>query len=260
MDPYLEGALWGSAHAQLIAEIARQLAPRLRPRYIARVEKRFVMDVPDLNETVGITLPSLPQATVYPDVGVVEVERGSVGPTMDVAVSSAPLQMATLITEQSPQTSVEIRDVADHRLVVVIELLSPTNKRGDGREEYVARRQRFLQSSSHLLEIDLLRGGQRVPMRQSLPDFPYFVFLSRAGRRPTTEVWPIALTQSLPTVPVPLLPGDADVPLELQRALDTLYDLLGYDLEIDYRRPPQPPLSANEAHWAAERIREKQFK
>ena len=32
MDPYLEGARWMGVHGQLIAEIARQLAPLLRPR------------------------------------------------------------------------------------------------------------------------------------------------------------------------------------------------------------------------------------
>jgi uncharacterized protein DUF4058 len=34
MDPYLEGALWTTFHFALGAEIVRQLAPRLRPRYL----------------------------------------------------------------------------------------------------------------------------------------------------------------------------------------------------------------------------------
>jgi len=43
----------------------------------------------------------------------------------------------------------------------------------------------------------------------------------------------------LPTVPVPLRPGDADVALELQQALNNVYDLNRFDLEIDYSKPPE---------------------
>ena len=44
MDPYLEGSLWMSIHSQLTAEIARQLAPKLRPKYLALTTERFVLD------------------------------------------------------------------------------------------------------------------------------------------------------------------------------------------------------------------------
>ncbi len=74
-------------------------------------------------------------------------------------------------------------------------------------------------------------------LRQPLPPAPYFVLLSRAEARPLTDVWPVELWQPLPTVPVPLLPGDADVPLDLQAALTSVYDGFGYDLAIDYTTP-----------------------
>jgi hypothetical protein len=41
MDPYVEGDDWTSFHAHFATEIARQLTPRLRPKYIALPEKRF---------------------------------------------------------------------------------------------------------------------------------------------------------------------------------------------------------------------------
>ena len=47
MDPYLEGSPWMSFHSQLCAEIARQLTPKLRPRYLARLTERFVTDAPE---------------------------------------------------------------------------------------------------------------------------------------------------------------------------------------------------------------------
>src|SRR5437868_2806169 len=93
MDPYLEGNLWTSVHAQLAAEIARQLAPKLRPRYVPLTQQRLVMDTPD-----------------------------------DVA--EAPLTLATVMPSPVPHSWVEIRDVQQRRLVTVIELLPPTNKRG----------------------------------------------------------------------------------------------------------------------------------
>jgi hypothetical protein len=58
-----------------------------------------------------------------------------------------------------------------------------------------------------------------------------------------TAVWPIQFAQSLPTVPVPLLPEDPDAALDLQRAFTDTYDLLGYDLLIDYQNAPDVPLS-----------------
>lgn len=46
MDPYLEGEEWVSFHAKFAVEIARQLSPKLRPRYVARAERQYVFDDP----------------------------------------------------------------------------------------------------------------------------------------------------------------------------------------------------------------------
>ncbi|MEW5985329.1 MAG: DUF4058 family protein [Chloroflexota bacterium] len=246
MDPYLEGSLWMGVHAQLSAEIARQLAPKLRPRYLALMTERFVMEIQD---SVSITTASL-----YPDVGVVEAWPVPSGGDQAV-VATAPLHLRTVMPTPVPHLTVEIRDAAERRLVTAIEVLSLTNKRGEGRDEYLTKRQRILLGSAHLLEIDLLRSGQRVPMREKLPDAPYFVFLSRAEKRPLTEVWPIALHESLPTVPVPLLPEDPDAPLDLQAAFTTVYNSVGYDLAVDYTHPPEIPLSGRAAAWAKDLLR-----
>jgi hypothetical protein len=219
MDPYLEGPLWMSVHSQLTAEIARQLAPKLRPKYLALTTERFVLDeVSDIS--VVTTSP-------YPD-----------------------------WPSRVPHVVVEVRETATRRLVTAIEVLSPTDKRAEGREEYLSKRRRILLSTAHLLEIDLLRQGQRVPMQQPLPKAPYFVILSRAEERPITAVWPIQFADRLPVVPVPLLPGDADVPLDLQQALTNVYDLLGYDLAIDYSRPPEIALPPDAVAWAEQRVRD----
>lgn len=249
MDPYLEGSLWTTFHFAFGAELLRQLAPRLRPRYLALPVERLVLEEPG---DIAITA-----ASVYPDVSVVTVRPETSEPASS-PTGQAPLQLATVIPQAIPHVSIEIRDVAQRRLVTAIEILSPTNKRGEGRLEYLAKRRRLLLSTAHLLELDLLRQGQRVPMQQPLPDAPYFVLLSRVERRPILDIWPVALDQPLPPVPVPLLPDDPDLTLDLQATFAATYDLLGYDLIIDYRRPPEIPLEGAAAEWATARLRAKE--
>jgi hypothetical protein len=233
MDPYLEGALWTTFHFGFGAELLRQLAPRLRPRYLALPVERLMLDeASDLSITT---------ASIYPDLSILPTQLIRENQATPVA-AVAPLQRATVMPQAVPHVSIEIRDTAQRQLVTAIEILSPTNKRGEGRAEYLAKRRRLLLSSAHLIEIDLLREGQRVPMQEPLPAAPYFVFLSRAERRPVLDIWPVALSQALPEIRVPLLSGDADLGLELQAAFMATYDLLGYDLLIDYRQPPSPPL------------------
>jgi hypothetical protein len=94
-----------------------------------------------------------------------------------------------------------------------------------------------------------------MPMRGALPSVPYFVFLSRAGLRPLTEVWPITLDQPLPEIPVPLLPDDADAKLDLQRALTIVYDECELRYMIDYCKSPEVPLSPEQEAWVDERLR-----
>jgi hypothetical protein len=246
MDPYLEGSTWMNFHGQLCSEIARQLGPKLRPRYLARLTERFFTDISIEPETS--------RERAYPDVAVVEA-----GPALDggggLGVITAPVRVATEMPQAILHFSVEIRDRLQRRLVTAIEVLSPTNKRGEGRDEYMAKRHRALQSTAHLIEIDLLRAGQRLPMRPSLPPAPYYVYVGRFEIRPETDAWPIRLDQPLPMIPVPLLAGDPDVGLDLQLAVTTVYDLSDYDLEIDYTQPPGGPLSPEEAAWIDQHLR-----
>lgn len=246
MDPYLEGSTWMNCHGQLCSEIARQLGPKLRPRYLARLTERFFTDI--------AIAPETPRERAYPDVGVVEARPAANG-NGGLGVITVPVRVATEMPASILHFSVEIRDRLERRLVTAIEVLSPTNKRGDGREEYLAKRYRVLQSTAHLIEIDLLRAGQRLPMRATLPPAPYYAYVGRSEIRPKTDVWPIPLDQPLPRLPVPLLAGDPDVSLDLQLALTTVYDLSDYDLEIDYTQPPGEPLSPEQAAWVDERLR-----
>jgi hypothetical protein len=245
MDPYLEGHLWTSVHADLATTIAHQLVPRLRPKYFALTERKYISGT---WEEVMISAGSM-----RPDVTI----RKGKGRFMesDGGVAVAPsVKLRTHRSTKVPHFRVAIRDVNERRLVTAIELLSPTNK-GSGRREYLRKRQRFLHSTAHLLEIDLHHQGKRIPLLDPYPPGAYFVLLNRARRRSMTEVWPITIDEPLPIVPVPLLKPDKDVPLDLQQAFTEVYDAGGFDLAVDYRKPPDVEISAEEAAWLDEHLR-----
>lgn len=251
MDPYLEGEMWQEFHDRLAHQISSQLMPLLRPKYVALLAKRYDLDYPSLG-VMSVT----PGRTLYPDVHVVTLPHAAQVTASVVthpAIATPPVELLSPMPEPVPILSVEIRDVAQRRLVTVIEILSPVNKRGEGVHDYAEKRLALLQTRTHLLEIDLLRGGTRIELIGELPPAPYYVFLSRWQRRPHTEVWPIGLREPLPTVPVPLLPPDPDVPLDLQAALTACFELVGYEQLLDYTQPPPPPeLSSEDAAWVEE--------
>lgn len=252
MDPYLEHPLvWQDVHISLAGEIRDRLTPELRPRYIARLTRREIMDEPDTDEL----------RIMMPDVAVVRRPPAEPMPQPEgiaVATPPAPTTTINVMTVPFRQVSIEIRDAASGLLVTAIEILSPVNKRpgAEGRDAYLRKRQNLLASTAHLLEIDLLRRGKRLPLDPMPPPAPYYVVLSRQDRRPEAEVWPIQLPDQLPVVPVPLIPPDPDVPADLGAALTAIYDRAGYDLDTDYNTEPFPPLEGEDATWAAQLLEE----
>ncbi len=143
--------------------------------------------------------------------------------------------------------SVYIRLRENERLVTVIELLFPINKRpGDGRRDYLEKRATFFESGVHFIEIDLLRKGSRMPLEGELPASDYLMMVSSAYDRPACDVWPVNIYQTLPILQIPLLRPDPDVPLDMGQALQTAYKRARYDLRIDYKQPPPAPALSNE--------------
>jgi hypothetical protein len=107
-----------------------------------------------------------------------------------------------------------------------------------------------MNSPTHLVEIDLLRHGLPIPVYGGIPTHEYLVHVSRAGHRPGGKLWPIRLSQKLPAITVPLKPEDGSATLDLQVVLNTAYDRAGYDLDLDYRAEPIPPLDGEWKAWA----------
>lgn len=131
-------------------------------------------------------------------------------------------------------------------------MFSPFNKREEGLSAYQEKRRRILLSNVHLIEIDLLRGGQRPGWEVAEPSIEtdYILLVNRAGRperRP--EIWSVNLNESLPILPVPLLPPDPDVALEMQVVFDNIYQRAVYARCIDYSQSVPPNLRENMEEW-----------
>ncbi len=250
MDPYLEGEMWQEFHSTFANAIRAQLLPRLKPKYVALLAKRYAFRYFDF----GVAA-SEQGKTIYSDVGIVKEARTAYATATretGIADITPPTAEVTLPDAEPFQyLAIEIRDTAERRLVTAIEILSPENKTARGIEDYLAKRAAILRTDTHLLEIDLLRRGLRLPTVGKLPPAAYYVFLSRSTHA-KTQLWAIQLRDQLPVVPVPLLAPDADAPLDLQAALTACFDLVGYETLLDYSKP-LADLSAEDAAWVEER-------
>jgi hypothetical protein len=254
MDPYLEDpATWPNVHVNLITEIQAQLNRQVRPRYYARAEERvYISDQDDPGRRV-----------IVPDVRVrarYDEPQEPWAPSGHAALAAAEaVEVTTLIEDEIREAYVEVVDADLKQVVVVIEVLSPTNKtRGArGQRSYRRKRAEVLSSTSHWIEIDLLRTGERLVAGEVLPYGDYFVHVSRVERRPSGLVWPIRLPQRLPVIPIPLRAPDPDARLDLQETLNNVYDRSSYDLSVDYREDPVPPLPTVYLTWAGQLLREK---
>ncbi len=215
MNPYLEQEdVWVDFHQSLIPLLRNMLTAQIRPAYLARVEEYLI---------IHEFAEAAPETPMY----------GRWSPIVDI----------------ERHCYLEIRDRHDRHLVTVIEVLSPSNKRsGPDREQYLAKRRQIYASNVHLVEIDLLRGGPRLPLDDP-PECDYCVLVSRAEKRPRIGIWPLRLRERLPEIPIPLRAPDTDARLDLQEALNRLYDAAGYEDYI-YTSSPQPPLPAEDAEWA----------
>jgi hypothetical protein len=270
MDPYLEApTLWPGFHHKFASEISTELNGSLPAPYYADLEMR---------EEVGIIEEGGAKGWIVPDVTVVRHPRPPVEPESGgVAVRARPRQELSesvevmVHREKIRHHFIEIRDASrGHKLIALIEILSPSNKqRGPDRKAYALKQQEVLESDANLIELDLLRGGRRVLRDLSLettitalkPPPTYLVLVNRAWRRRRRrvayQVFPVSLRGCLPCIPVPLKPGADEVPLDLQYVFNRTYDTGPYRRgAVDYSQtPPAPRLSAEDAAWAAELTR-----
>ena len=239
MNPYLEqNDTWQDFHQRFITHAADVLSGRVGANYLVKIEVRLYLH--ELPDEEG-------RYFARADVGVTRSDHPT--PSQQTAGVAAPVQLLLPAVDVERHSSLEILDRRDRRVVTVLELLSPTNKTaGVDRDDYLRKRRELLKSRTHLVEIDLRRGGER-PRPPVLPKCDYYALVSREEERPRLGVWPLSLRDRLPILPIPLTAPDPDVSLDLQAVLDRTYDAADYGKYI-YGETPQPPLPEEQLAWA----------
>ena len=231
MDPWM-ALRWGGVHTSLVVYASDQIQGDLPDDLIADIESRT------FNTSDPLFRPVPP-----PDI---RVGVPTLAEPVLVAVPDAEVR----------QRLVTIREATGERVVTVIEFLSPTNKRpGNGLRSYHEKQADCLATGVNLVEVDLLRGGRR-PFPFDLPGADaadYAVSVWRAARPGRAEFYPVGLRDRLRAFRIPLRPADEDVVLDLQPIVD-LAHRNGALHRLDHTRPLDPPLSADDAAWAEERL------
>jgi hypothetical protein len=261
MDPYLERH-WGDVHQRLITYICDQLQSALPGDMRARMQERVYIELP-----VG-------RHEYYPDVRVIERPRRTSGGGTAVAEAASvagvgngtlvPAEPIVLHLDAEPITEghIEIIDVkSGHRVITSIEVLSPANKHaGEGQRLFLQKREDMKRAGVNTVEIDLLRGGDRVQMirQEQVPPShrtDYQVCVWRVSQPTAVLLYAAPLRERLPIIRIPLRPSDPEALLDLQAVVEQCYRNGGYD-DIDYTDEPEPRLNKADAAWADAFLRE----
>lgn len=240
MNPYLEqNDTWEDFHHDFITRTREIISQQVGPNYLVKIEVRLYLHELSVEER---------RYFGRADVGVIAPAAAKTSAAA-TSLATAPVRLTLPAVDVERHSSLEIRDRRNRRLVTVLELLSPPKKTsGEDRNDYLAKRSHILATPTHLVEIDLGRGGER-PRPPEIPACDYYVLVSRAEERPDLGLWPISLRDRLPEVPIPLAAPDPNVLLDLQAVLHRVYDAADYGKYI-YGEAPQPPLSPSAAAWA----------
>ncbi|MEW5718360.1 MAG: DUF4058 family protein [Chloroflexota bacterium] len=245
MDPYLEHPhLWPDVHQALINAIRILLASQVAPRYFIAVEERVYVEAADPRAYIG-----------RPDISIIGETMMRYTPA-PAAPTERPITIELPVTDQIRERYLEIRDAGSRELITVIEMLSPANKiAGEGRQQYLRKRQRVLDALTSFVEFDLLRGGEPMDYGK-IPPTHYRILVSHSWKRPHALLYPFNLSEAIPEIPIPLRADDQEPHLALGNLLAQVYDQVRYDLRIDYTAEPTPPLDSATAEWANKLLRE----
>jgi hypothetical protein len=255
MDPYLESRhIWESFHTDLISQMALTLNRQLPEGYVARSESRCYVTPPMRGIAPDVAVKRRPAPVNSGGTIVLEWDADAAAPTGIIRVAS----------EERREHFIEIHSLsAEQEVVTIIEVLSPANKTtgNPGRDSYLRKQEEVLASETHLLEIDLLRGGTHTvaaPREQivGFGEWDYVLCLHRADVPSEYSFWLNRLQNRLPRFRVPLREGEPDVIFDLQPVVDFCYDGWRYGQSIDYRQEPVPALNADDAAWADTLLRE----
>jgi hypothetical protein len=262
VDPYIEACgLWEGFHSHLVEAIYQAIAKMLPSGYVVDTAVRsYIVLLESEGKADHLATPDV--AVIEPaDRKKLRKKKGGVA-VAEPAEAADSVQMRAFVTEKFEETFVEIyAEREGHTLVTTIEVLSPSNKRRntEGWQEYERKRQAMLLGRANFVEIDLLRGGDKMPMLDPWPNSPYTLPVCRRVNAPYCRVWRAHFRSPLPGIPVPLLDPDPDLRLDLQPLLDSIYALGRYDQRIDYTQSLTPALSNDDEAWVREQLKNRRL-
>ncbi len=172
VDPYLEAqGYWPDFHGSFIYGWRDALNEVLPDHYEARVDERLTL----------IEQPAEKFKRIEPDVVITwrGSSRGVLAAPAGVGVIE-PVTVPLIIEEETRETFIEIRRLPERTVVATLELLSPANKEEPGRRSYLDKRNALLHRQVHLVELDFLLGGRRLPLSGDYPAGNYFALVSHA--------------------------------------------------------------------------------
>jgi Protein of unknown function (DUF4058) len=206
-------------------------SPLLRPKYRVAVEVRMY----EINTTnfliVGI-----------PDISVINRKSSTQPIRTNIAVAtpaSQPQRVKIPVPLSLREGYLEVREVETDVLVTTVEILSPSHKRGKGRQQYEEKRAEILATRTNLVEIDLLRSGKPMPLAENATSTHYRILVCRGDSRPYADLYAFNIQDLIPLFPLPLRSGDTEPIINLHALLNDIYDVSGYDLVIDYHKQPE---------------------
>lgn len=125
---------------------------------------------------------------------------------------------------------ISIKTLADHQLVTIIEVISPSNIANTSTMlDYQERRERLIENQINVMEIDLTRSVRRLLDNKLLHTYPYHVAIYLPDDSP--RLIGIHPGECLPRVALPL--RQEVIPMELHTAYEYAYQSVSIAVQID---------------------------
>lgn len=235
---------WKSFHNAHITDLARVIAAHLPEGYTVDIEQSLQIEIESYKERTE------PDVTIYQSEhrqNESQLQPSSSGlPTLTL-----PLTETLLMEEERYRNAIVIYRSEGQVLgkpVTRIELLSPTNKSGRGRELYIDKREFALRGGLPLVEVDYLHESP--PAARNIPNYrrgdpeshPYMIIIS--DPRPSldegqTQVYGFDVDAPIPQVKIPLADRDT-LPLNFDAVYHQTFESLpAYGQRVDYEQLPE---------------------
>jgi hypothetical protein len=247
VDPYLEEAIiWQDFQAEFLRQWRNLLHEQLPSAYEAHLHERERL----------IDLSREQYKNLVPDLESLIQQR--LGPRNSLELDLDPRDKRVAITQRVKVPYLTIRRKTSRKLVTVVEVFVLGTKSYCGGHDYTEKRKAQLNEPVHLVELDLLVSGYRMPLpSKAPPSGDCFAFIWHRKRRPYCSAVGWTVRQPIPTIGIPLRDPDPDFRCDLAKVFTLAYDAGGFAKKVKYYEACPAQLDMGDLFWAQELVREK---